>query len=200
MGSHERIGIIELFGRSAGFVALTSAYATNTNRVVIPECEFLEEKLLDYLIKDREENKSKYSLVLMAEGARRIGDSEEIVKSKNKDLYGHEKLGGIGEIFKEFVEHKTMRGTVFESLTYIIRCGNPTDFDQRIGKKYARMAIEHIVRGEYGKMMAVQNGKLTAVNIDLVTSDKRRVDIDKFYDKERYLPLNKNWTNTSVML
>jgi len=100
-GSHERFLVLEVFGRYAGFTALLPTMAGAANRCVIPEHEFDIERLTELMVADRSTNPSKYSVVLVSEGARIAGMKEMIFSDTEKDAYGHKKLGGIGDVVAE---------------------------------------------------------------------------------------------------
>ena len=131
-GSHERILVLEVFGRYAGFTAMLPTMAGAANRCVIPEYKFDAELLTRLLLEDREKNPSKYSVVLVSEGAMISGSKDMMFRSGEKDAFGHGKLGGIGELvsdkIKEFspAYNKGKKvNTIYQQLGYLVRGGDP---------------------------------------------------------------------------
>ncbi len=103
-GSHERLLVIEVFGRYAGFTALLPTMAGAADRCVIPEHPFEMERLLELLLYDRNRNPSSYAVVLVSEGARIAGDEEMTFEGTQSDQYGHRKIGGIGDKFSAWLQ------------------------------------------------------------------------------------------------
>ncbi len=192
IGSHERFGIIECFGRSAGFTALYSAYASRVDRVVIPECEFDFDRLTEVLEEDKQNKWTNYSIVLISEGAKPVGGEESLI-SKETDLYGNPKLGGIGQTFADHIEKVKCRKTMPTKLDYLLRGGAPDSYDQLMSSTFANIAVKKIAEKASGIMVAMVDGTLTTVDINLVTAAKRIVDVDKFYNVDRYRPKYENF-------
>ena len=109
-GSHERILVLEVFGRYAGYTAMLPTLAGAANRCVIPEHKFDIEKLVALLAEDRAKNPSKYSVVIVSEGAQMLGQEEMIFQSRERDAYGHMKLGGIGDMVQKRRKVKRFQG------------------------------------------------------------------------------------------
>lgn len=193
-GSHERIMVLEVFGRYAGFTAMLPAMAGAANRCVIPEHKFDMEYLTELLIEDRKENPSNYSILLISEGAMMTG-SEMIFENAEKDAYGHAKLGGIGDMvaagIKEYspkYNNGTRISTINQKLGYMVRCGDPDAIDSIIPMAYGNLALDLILKGIDGRLVVLKNGRYDNVPIDVVTSTKKLVDVDKYYNVERYRP------------
>jgi len=186
IGSHERLGVIELFGRYSGATCLITAHLAGVDRAVISEVPFDIEKLARFLIADKRANPSNYAIVLISEGATFIGS--EIVESGEKDAYGHKKLGGIGELTDRALKELTGEATLYQQLTYLMRSGVPDALDIMVASNFAQMTLNLIDRGEFGRMVALQDGKYTHVPANLVAQGVRKVDVDEFYDVENYKP------------
>ena len=210
-GSHERFLVLEVFGRNAGFSALLPTVGGAADRCVIPEHTFNIEQLTALMVEDRNNNPSKYAVVLVSEGA--TFDGGDIVYSSNeKDAFGHKKLGGIGEIIgnqlktlsPKFNNGKTIN-IVNQKLGYLVRSGEPDALDSIVPTAYANLALDLIIKGESGKMVAINDGKYTYVSIDAVKKDAqgqstKRVNVSKFYDINRYRPIYSNILGDPMMI
>ena len=185
MGSHERVGIFRIFGRDAGFTALYTAYVTSI-RCCIPEHQFDLQKLTDLLISDKRSNPSNYSLVVLSEGATWVG--REVEEMGPPDAYGHRKKVSVAETFSEQLRQVTGEETVVCDLTYQLRSGDPDFLDRMIATTFATMALECIVEGVDGKMMAIQKGCYCVTDIPDPSLGPREVDVKTMYNTERYRP------------
>lgn len=193
-GSHERILVIEVFGRYAGFTALLPTMAGAANRCVIPEYKFNIERLTELLVADRFTNPSRYSVVLVSEGASFEG-GEMVFEKEEKDMYGHKKLGGIGDVVSDQIKKlsaKYNRGrsinVINQRLGYLVRCGNPDAIDSIVPMAFGNLALNLILENSYNRMVSLRNGRYDNVPLEVVTSYKKVVDVDKYYNKERLRP------------
>jgi len=198
MGSHERFGVIELFGRNAGFTALYSAFMSRESRALIPEYDFDPNHVIELLVHDRENNPSHYAIVLVSEGAKPVGG--EILEAGSPDQYGHKKLGGIGFQVSDFITNTTGYHTIVQRLGYFMRSGAPDAVDKMVAGFFANIAFDCIVNSEFGVLTAIVDGKYDTVPIESVTAAKRVVDVDKFYNKERYRPRFTNMKGLPLFL
>jgi 6-phosphofructokinase len=185
-GSHERFLVVELFGRYSGETCLLASYLAGVDRAVIAEVPFDCEKLYNLLDADRNENPSKYAVVAVSEGASIIGGAT--VESGEADAYGNRKLGGIGSIVSEYIEKRSGDRVIYQRLAYLMRSGAPDSLDQLVANNYGSLAADLMHRGETGKMVAVVDGRYTAVPIEVGSSGRKRVDVDRFYDVANYRP------------
>jgi len=185
-GSHERIAVVELFGRYSGQTALISAYLAGVDRCLISEVPFDVEKLSKLLIEDRKENPSHYAMCVVSEGAQFI-DGER-VQYGEADAFGHKKLGGIGVLVGEAIKQLTGINVINQQIAYLMRSGAPDSLDLMVATTYANMAMDLINRGNFGHMVSLQDGLYTYVPADTVTQGNRKVDIDALYDVEQYRP------------
>lgn len=185
VGSHERIGIFRIFGRDAGFTALYVAYVTNT-RCCIPEAPFDLDKLIELLITDKKNNPSRYSLVVLSEGATWKG--RPVRAYGEPDAFGNRKKISIGEDFSDELKARTGEETVVSDLTYDLRGGEPDFFDKMVATTFATMAFECIAQGGHGRMMAVRNGCYTDTELPQPGQGSRNVDVDLMYNVDRYRP------------
>ncbi|NMC28824.1 MAG: ATP-dependent 6-phosphofructokinase [Pelolinea sp.] len=190
LGSHERIGVIELFGRNSGETSLVSAYLSHVDRAIISEIPFNMEKLANLLADDKQRSPSNYSIMTVSEGAT-IKDGE-IIERGDTDAYGHRKLGGIGDIIAEEIKRITGQNTMYQKLGYLMRSGPPDSLDRMVAMCFGTLAFQLVKKNDFGKMVALREGKYTTFPLDQVTSGKRVVDVDAYYDKENYKPHVKN--------
>jgi 6-phosphofructokinase 1 len=186
VGSHERIAVVELFGRNSGETALISAYLSDADRALIAEIPFDVQHLAELLVKDRADNPSHYAIVVVSEGASMTGGG--IVERGEADAYGHRKLGGIGQQTAEELKEITGIGTMWQPLGYLMRAGAPDSLDRMVSMSYANLAVDLLLRKDTGRMVALQSGVYTAIPIDYISRSEKRVDIEEFYDAENYLP------------
>jgi len=198
IGSHERIGVVELFGRNSGETSLITALLAHVDRAVISEVPFDINKLADFLVDDKRRNPSNYSIMTVSEGA--TYKEGKIVETGEEDAYGHKKLGGIGQMISDDIKKITKTNTMFQQLTYVIRSGPPDSLDRMVGMAYGTTATQLIKKNDTGKLVALQGGKYTTVPLDMVISGKKHADVDSYYDKENYLPKVKEFLGHPMFL
>lgn len=185
-GSHERIAVVELFGRNSGETSLISAYLAGVDRAVISEVPFDVEKLAQFLMEDKAKNPSNYALMTISEGAHLTGG--QVVEYGEEDAYGHKKLGGIGAVTEQALKKLTGVHTVYQQVAYLMRSGEPDALDRMVAISFANLATDLALRKQYGKMVALREGKYTTVPIDTLTQGLKRVDVDELYDVANYRP------------
>ena len=199
-GSHERILVLEVFGRYAGFTAMLPTMAGSANRCVIPEYKFELDHLTELLVDDRNRNPSKYSIVLVSEGAMIKGMDEMSFSDMERDMFGHAKLGGIGDIVSAKVKEnspKYNKGTriniINQRLGYMVRGGDPDAIDSIVPMAYGNLALDLILKGIHGRLVVLRNGRYDNAPLDVVTSSKKLVDVKKHYNVERLRPHYKSF-------
>ena len=197
-GSHERIAIVELFGRNSGETSLISAYLAFVDRAVISEVKVNAEKLANLLLGDKRNNPSNYAIMTVSEGARIKGS--EVVEYGDTDMFGHRKLGGIGLILSEEIKRFTGEDVLYQQLAYLMRSGAPDSLDRMVATCYGRLAVQLIKQSETGRMVALNEGRYTSVPVDTVTTGRKRVDVDKFYDVKEYRPKIKEYIGMPMFL
>ncbi|MGI9521613.1 MAG: 6-phosphofructokinase [Hyphomicrobiaceae bacterium] len=185
-GSHERIMVVELFGRDSGHTALMAGYLADVDRTLIAEVEIDLDKVTKLVVEDRQRNVSNYAIVVVSEGARVRGG--QVIEHGEPDAYGHRKRGGIGPIVADYIKRTTKVDVMNQSLGYLVRSGPPDAVDQMVARNFATMAVDCIETGQTGLMMAVQDGIYTTVPADMSTTGERRVDVDRMYDSDAYRP------------
>jgi 6-phosphofructokinase 1 len=193
-GSHERFLVLEVFGRYAGYTAMLPTMAGAANRCVIPEHKFDIERLTDLMVYDRKKNPSRYSVVLVSEGAMFEG-GEMVFESDVKDSYGHAKLGGIGDVVSQRLKDLSPKfnngqkvEVINQKLGYLVRGGDPDAIDSIVPMAYGNLALDLLISGIHGRLVVLKNGRYDNVPIDMVTSSKKVVHVKEHYNTERYRP------------
>jgi 6-phosphofructokinase 1 len=193
-GSHERILVLEVFGRYAGFTALLPTMAGAAHRCVIPEYKFDIERLTELLVFDRNNNPSHYSVVLVSEGATYEG-GDMVFQDHSTDAYGHAKLGGIGDLVSVQIKELSAQynngksvNVINQKLGYMVRGGDPDAVDSIVPMAYGNLALDLILNRVHGRLVVLKNGRYDNMPIDVVTSSKKLVNIGKFYSTDRLRP------------
>lgn len=185
-GSHERIAVVELFGRYSGETSLITAYLAGVDRAIISEVPFDVDRLGELLVADKRANPSNYAMLTVSEGATIAGG--EMILSGEEDAYGHRKLGGIGEQTAALLKERTGEEMIVQELGYLMRSGSPDSLDLMVATNYAVMAADLALEGASGRMVALRSGTYTAVPISATREGVKRVDVDELYDVEHYRP------------
>jgi 6-phosphofructokinase len=185
-GSHERIAVVELFGRYCGETSLISAYLAGADRAVISEVPFNVQRLAGFLKEDRSRNPSRYAMLTISEGAKMEGG--EMLLSGEADAYGHRKLGGVGAVTAEAIKKLTGIDIIFQPLFYLMRSGSPDSLDLMVALNFANLAIDLIERGVSGRMVALRQGQYGDIPISTIAEGVKRVDVDALYDVDQYRP------------
>ncbi|NTU93654.1 MAG: 6-phosphofructokinase [Chlorobiaceae bacterium] len=186
-GSHERITIVEVFGRSTGETCLISSYLAGVDRALIPEVPFDPETLADYLLEDKAANASRYAMVAISEGARMIG-------SKMIEYCGHRydenglQPAGIGQLTRETISMLTGQDVICQPLGYLMRSGIPDALDLMVGFNFAQLAVELVKKRIDGVMVALQHGVYTYLPLEEVSGNSKQVDLQELYDLRAYRP------------
>src|SRR3989454_1809931 len=205
-GSHERFMFLEVFGRYAGFPAMLPTMAGAANRCVIPEYKFNIERLTELLVEDRRKNPSRYSTVLVSEGAMFEG-GEMIFENDATDAFGHKKLGGIGDIISERVKELSKKynngktiDVVNQKLGYLVRCGDPDAIDSIAPMAYGNIALDLLLKSVHGRLVVLQKGRYSDIPIETVTSTKKVVNIKEHYNTDRLRPQFSSFENKPLFL
>ena len=185
-GSHERIAVIELFGRYCGETSLIAAYLAGVDRAIISEVPFDPNRLAEFIMKDKAANPKNYAMITISEGAKMTGG--EMFLSGEADAYGHRKLGGIGEETGAILRDLTGESVLNQSLSYLMRSGAPDSLDLMVAVNYANMAIDLFLKNTYGRLVALSRGIYTDIPVSSITTGQKRVDVRELYDVEEYRP------------
>jgi len=186
LGSHERIGIIELFGRHSGGTSLYAALLAAVDRAIIPEVPFNMDRLAGFLADDRKGNPSHYSMVTISEGA--VAEGGDITEGGEADAFGHRKLGGIGLAVSQEIKRITGTNVMFQQLGYVIRSGAPDTLDRMVANSFGILAADEVAKGHTGKLVALQGGSYTTMPLTTVAGGQRKIDVAELYDAEQYRP------------
>ncbi len=205
-GSHERFMVLEVFGRYAGFTAMLPTMAGAANRCVIPEHKFNIENLAELMVHDRNRNPSRYSIVLVSEGAMFEG-GEMVFQKEAADAFGHKKLGGIGELVSEELTERSAKynkGKKIECITqklgYLVRCGDPDAIDSIAPMAYGNLALDLIMNRIHGRLVVLKNGRYDNVPIETVTATKKVVNLKEHYSIERLRPVYQSFEMKPMFL
>jgi 6-phosphofructokinase 1 len=205
-GSHERFLVLEVFGRYAGFTAMVPTMAGAANRCVIPEVRFDIELLTELLVYDRKNNPSRYSVVLVSEGAMFEG-GDMVYERESTDAYGHKKLGGIGDLVSEKLKELSPKynngkiiNTIPQKLGYLVRGGDPDSIDSIVPMAYGNLALDLILKGVHGRLVVLKNGRYDNLPLDVVTSTKKVVNVKEHYNFERLRPHYKSFEMKPLFL
>jgi 6-phosphofructokinase 1 len=185
-GSHERLAVVELFGRYSGETSLVTAYLAGVDRAVISEVPFDPDSLARLLVGDKRSNPSHYAMVTISEGA--TDARGELVLSGEADAFGHRKLGGIGQLLGEALHERTGEDIIYQQLAYLMRSGSPDSLDLMVATNYAVMAADLALERDTGRMVSLRNGSYTTVPISATREGVKRVDVDELYDAAEYRP------------
>ena len=198
-GSHERFLVLEVFGRYAGFTAMLPTMAGAANRCVIPEHRFDIERLTELLAADRRKNPSRYSVVLVSEGAMFEG-GEMVFERETTDAFGHKKLGGIGDMVSEKLKELSPKynggktvDVVNQKLGYLVRCGDPDAIDSIVPMAYGNLALDLLLGKVHGRLVVLKNGRYDNMPIDAVVASKKVVNVREHYNAERLRPHYKSF-------
>lgn len=205
-GSHERFMVIEVFGRYAGYTALLPTMAGAADRCIIPEHHFDMEHLTELLSYDRNNNPSKYSTVLVSEGA--LDNNQNMTfQDEESDMFGHKKLGGIGDIVADKLKELSPKynngkrvNTITQRLGYLVRSGSPDAVDSIVPMVYGNIAFDLILENKFGRLVCLRNGEYDNVPIEIITSRKKQIDVAKFYSTDRLRPVYKKFTGMPFFL
>jgi len=197
-GSHERIAVIELFGRNSGETSLISGYLGAVDRIIISEVPFDPEKLARLLMDDRRANPSNYAMMTISEGAQMQGG--EIVERGQADAYGHKKLGGVGLITGEIIKELTGVGIVQQQVGYLMRSGPPDALDLMVSGNYGSLAADLLIAGKTGRMVALKKGVYTHVSMAEARAGARKVDVEALYDVDAYRPRIRSFEGLPMFL
>jgi len=205
-GSHERLLVLEVFGRYAGFTAMLPTMAGAANRCVIPEYKFNIERLTELMVYDRNHNPSKYAVVLVSEGAIYEG-GDMVFQNTTTDAYGHAKLGGIGDLVSAQLQDISAKynngkkiNIITQKLGYMVRGGDPDAIDSIVPMAYGNLALDLVMKNIHGRMVVLKNGRYDNVPITVVTSSKKLVNVDRFYNIDRLRPHYKSFEMTPLFI
>ena len=173
--SHNRVMVVEVMGRHAGWIAVEAGIAGGADVVLIPEVQFDLEEVCD-TIRQRHGRGKTFSIVVAAEGAK-LADESMVLQSQEKDAFGHVRLGGIGNLLSDEIERRTGYESRATVLGHIQRGGSPSAFDRVLGTRFGIAAIDLVHEGNFGKMVALRGQHIVAIDLKEAVSKLRTVDM-----------------------
>ena len=204
-GSHERFLVFEVFGRYAGYTALLPTMAGAADRCVIPESPFDIDHLCELMVSDRERHPSKYSVVLVSEGATMLGQAGMAFEGEETDQYGHRKLGGIGDRVAALLKERSPElnngrriNVVNQRLGYLVRSGDPDALDSIVPMAFGNLALDSIMDGRTGCLVGLRNGRYDQVPIEAISGRSKVVDLERYYSPDRLRPLYKTFSQQTL--
>ena len=183
-GSHNRLFVVEVMGRHAGWLALEGGEAAGAHVILIPEYDFEVNKVAE-LLRRRRQAGVRYDIVVVSEGARVRGQGE-VYMSDKEDGFGHKVLGGVGEYLAKELEVQTGYETRHVVLSHIQRGGQPSARDRLMGRYFGIAAVDLILEEDFGRMVSFRNGQITSVSLKQAIEKLYVVDVDAYYDPSRY--------------
>ncbi len=184
-GSHGRIFVVETMGRHAGWLALHGGECSGAYIILIPEHPFDMNRICQ-LLKDREGREEiRYSILVVSEGAKPV-DKGGFYKDEKIDDFGHRSLGGIARYVSEEIEKETGLESRYVILSHLQRGGTPSARDRLMARWFGIAAVDMVLNEDFGRMVSLLHGEITSVPLKEVIDTMKIVDIDKYYDVERY--------------
>jgi 6-phosphofructokinase len=185
-GSHERYLVVELFGRYSGETCLLASYLSGADRALIAEVPFDAEAVVAMMAEDKRTNPSNYAVAAISEGAFPAGGQP--FESGEADAVGNRELGGVGRYLREKLQKNTGDRVIYQRLGYLMRSGPPDSLDRLVANNFANLAADLILADKAGRLVAIQGGRYTTEPIEITGEGKKQVNVERFYDKERYRP------------
>lgn len=183
-GSHERIAVIELFGRRSGETALLAGFLAQVDRTVIAEVPADPDILIPLLVQDRLSRPGRYAMCVISEGATMVGD--EASEGERRLSATRRSEQAVSRRLALMIEEQARQGTIVQQLAYLMRSGDPDALDRMVGFAFGGLAVQKIEAGETGRMLALRDGNYTSVPIDTLLCGTKSVDVDALYDPARY--------------
>ncbi len=176
--SHDRVIVVEVMGRHTGWIAVCAGIAGGADVILVPERPVDIDEVCDTILKRHQRGKD-FSIVVVAEGARlkaREGEADLITASAELDAFGHVKLGGIGNVVGAAIKQMTGFDTRVSVLGHIQRGGTPSAFDRVLATRFGVRAVELVLQGQFGKMVALQGNRIEAVDLAVAKSGIKTLD------------------------
>lgn len=186
-GSHERVAVIELFGRQCGETTLMASYLAGADRALIPEVPFEPGRVAQLVDTDRRSNPSNYAVVTISEGAYPLGGVAPA--SAAQATSGTREPASAGRVLGAALSEISGEETLYQQVGYLMRSGAPDGLDLMVADNFAALALSLIDSGEEQHMVALQHGVYVSVSIGTISTGLKRVDVPELYDPEQYLPV-----------
>lgn len=180
--SHERIAVIELFGRRSGETALLAGFLAQVDRSLIAEVPIDLDRLLPLLEMDKTDHPGRYAMLVVSEGAHIEGEEEPDMSSGATARAD----AGIGFRLARMIEERTRHRTIVQQLAYLMRAGEPDALDRMVGLAFGAHAVQLAERGDFASLVAITDGNYCHAPLEIVEQGARSVDIDKLYDRQHF--------------
>jgi len=176
--AHNRVMVVEVMGRDAGWIAIHSGVAGGADVILIPELPFDIDKVAE-TIRQRHHRGRYFSIVVVAEGAKFSANPQQgapVLQDLGQDEFGHARLGGVGNILAREIERRTGFETRAVVLGHIQRGGSPSAFDRMLATRYGLAAIDMVHKEQFGCMAALRGNKLISIPLTEALAKNRTVD------------------------
>ena len=177
--SHHRVMVLEVMGRHAGWIATVAGIAGGADAILIPEKPFDINEVVGYL-EERKKKGKTFSIIVVAEGAVPKDTKMLSTQSKEKDEFGHVRLGGIGNRLADELKKRLGLETRVTVLGHVQRGGTPTAYDRVLATRCGIAAVDMIKNGQFGKMAALQGNKIVPVDLEKAVSKLKTVDMNLY--------------------
>ncbi|HEX2050483.1 MAG TPA: 6-phosphofructokinase [Actinomycetota bacterium] len=172
--SHNRVMVVEVMGRHAGWIAAYSGIAGGADAILVPERPFDVEEVCEH-IRHRHRRGRTFSIVVVAEGARPL-DGGESLRTEERDAFGHVRLGGVGILLEREIERRTGYETRVTILGHIQRGGTPTAYDRVLATRFGIAAIDAVAQRDYGCMVALRGTEVVRVRLSEAVGELKTLD------------------------
>jgi phosphofructokinase-like protein len=177
--SHSRVMIVEIMGRDAGWLALNGGIAGGADVILVPEVAFDYDEIIK-VIEERKKRGRDFTIIAVAEGAKPVGEEEQITSSCTVDSFGHVQLGGVGNVVARGIEKRTGYGTRVVILGHLQRGGKPTAFDRIVATRLGVKAVEMIKEGKFSEMAVMENGMVTSISLEKAINENKPLDMELY--------------------
>jgi 6-phosphofructokinase 1 len=174
--AHNRVIVCEVMGRDAGWIAITSGIAGGADAIGVPE-KPMDIDHIARILKHRHDNGKKFSIVVVAEGAK-LPSGEKATQGTKLDAFGHERLSGIGQAVAELIEQKTGYETRSVNLGHTQRGGTPTAYDRMLATRYGTAAIDLVHQGNFGRLVVLRGTEITSIPLKDAIAKTRTIGDD----------------------
>jgi 6-phosphofructokinase 1 len=182
--SHDRVMVVEVMGRDAGWIALHAGIAGGATAILVPEVPFDINKLSD-VVAHRHDRGRYASVVVVAEGAKPLSgleDSELVLPERQQDLYGRERLGDIAQVIAPAISARTGYDSRVVQLGYVQRGGTPTSFDRVLATRFGLAAVDAVRERAFGQMVVLRGDRIERESMAVTAGKIRTIDLALFDD------------------
>ena len=174
--AHNRVIVCEVMGRDAGWIAITSGIAGGADAIGVPEKPMDIDKICR-VIKYRHDHGKKFSIVVVAEGAK-LPDGGQATQGTKVDAFGHARLSGVGQSVAELIEQKTGYETRSVNLGHTQRGGTPSAYDRMLATRYGTAAIDLVHQGSFGRLVVLRGTEITSIPLKDAIAKTRTIGDD----------------------